>query len=135
MYVLLLVVIVASCFFVCCSGDAATDDGAFVETVVPPHAENKREGAEVDEGVSTQQLLSELAVTAERQTGLVAQLRTRYIGESSTIAQKDGEIARLRAQLAEAQAEVESVKAYADKVTDEKVSMLAETQHARSELQ
>lgn len=30
---------------------------------------------------------------------------------------------------------MESVKAYADKVTDEKVSMLAETQHSRSELQ
>ena len=29
---------------------------------------------------------------------------------------------------------MESVKAYADKVVDEKVSMLAETQHARSEL-
>jgi hypothetical protein len=102
--ILLLVVIFTNCFFVCCSDDAAKDDGASVETVVPPQDENKREGAEVDEGVSTQQLLSELGATAERQTGLVAQLRTRYIGESSTIAQKDGEIARLRAQLAEAQA-------------------------------
>ena len=37
-------------------------------------------------------------------------------------------------QLAEAQAEVESVKAYADKVTDEKVSMLTELQHVRGEL-
>jgi hypothetical protein len=131
---LLLVVICTNCFFIYCSDDAAKDDGAFVETVVPPQDENKVEGAKVDEGVSTQQLLLELAATAERQTELVARLKTRYVGESSTLAQKDEEITVLRAQLAEAQAEVESVKAHADKVTDEKVSMLTELQHARGEL-
>ena len=121
-------------FLIRCSDHAAKDDAAFVESVVPPQNENVEEGVKVAEDVSAQQLLVELAAAAERQTELVAQLRTRYVGESSTIAQKDEEIARLRAQLAEAQAEVESVKAHADKVTDEKVNMLTELQHARGEL-
>ena len=127
---LLLVVIVVDFLLLCvCSEHAEKDKAAFVESVVPP--QNVEERAEV---VNTQQLLAELAAAAERQTELVAQLKTQYAGESSARAQKDGEISLLRAQLAEAQAEVESVKAHADKVTDEKVSMLAELQHARGEL-
>ena len=40
----------------------------------------------------------------------------------------------LRAQFANAQAEVESVKAHAEKVTDEKLSLMAELKHERGEL-
>lgn len=58
-----------------------------MEGVVPP--QNESAGAKVAEGVSAQELLVELAATAERQTELVAQLRMRYVGESSAIAQKD----------------------------------------------
>jgi chromosome segregation ATPase len=76
----------------------------------------------------------ELAATAERQAELVAQLKTRYVGESSTLAQKDKEIAFLRAQLAEAQAEVGSFKTHADKVTNEKLTAMAELQQARGDL-
>ena len=82
---LLLVVIVANLLCVC-SDHAEKDDAAFVEGVVPPQNESVEEGAKVAEGVSAQELLVELAATAERQTELVAQLRTWYIGESSTIA-------------------------------------------------
>lgn len=105
-----------------------------MESVVPPQNENVEDGVKVAEDVSAQQLLVELAAAAERQTELVAQLKTRYVGEGSTIARKDEEIALLRAQLAEAQAEAESAKAHADKVTDEKLAMMCELQHARGEL-
>ena len=40
----------------------------------------------------------------------------------------------LRAQLADARAEVDSVKAHAEKVTDEKLTVMADLQHARGEL-
>ena len=59
-FFLLLVVICTNCFFIYCSDDAAKDDGGFVETVAHPQDENKGEGAKVDEGVSSQQLLLEL---------------------------------------------------------------------------
>lgn len=121
-------------FLIYCSDYAAKDDGAFVETVIPPQNENKEEGVKVGKVVSAQQLLVELAATAERQTELVAQLKTRYVGESSTLAQKDEEISLLRAQLAEAQAEVVSFKAHADKVTTEKLTAMAELQQARGDL-
>ena len=100
--------------------------------MVPP--ESAEEGAKVAEGVSAQELLVELAAVAEHQTELVAQLRTQYVGESSAVAEKDGEIARLRAQLAEARAEVESTKAHADKIAQDKVSMLADLRHAKAKL-
>ena len=90
-----------------------------------------KKGAKVAEGASAQELLMELAATAERQTELVAQLRAQHVGESSVIAEKDAEIARLRAQLGEALAEAESAKAYAEKIAQDKVSMLADLRHAK----
>lgn len=123
-----------TCFLIHCSDHAAKDDAAFVESVVPPQNENVEEGVKVAADVSAQQLFVELAAAVERQTELVAQLKTRYVGESITIAQKDEEISLLRAQLAEAQAETEFAKAHADKVTDEKLAMMCELQHAWGEL-
>ena len=105
-----------------------------MEGVVPPQNESVEKGAKVAEGVSAQELLVELAATAERETELVAQLRAQYVGESSAVAEKDEEIARLRAQLAEAQAEAESAKAHADKIAQDKVSMLADLKHAKAKL-
>ena len=134
MYITCRNIFLTVCFFVYCSDDATKDDGAFVETVAPPQNENKEEEAKVDEGVSAQQLMDELAATAARQTELVAQLKTRYVGESSTLAQKDEEIAVLRAQLAEAQAEVGSFRVYTDKVTNEKLTAMAELEQARGQL-
>ena len=61
----------------------------------------------------TNQLIEELSLAVAQQPALVAQLQTRYAGESSSAAQKDGEIALLKQQLAEAQAEVVSTSACA----------------------
>ena len=61
-------------------------------------------------------------------------MRTQYVEESSAVAEKDEEIARLCAQLAEAQAEAESAKAHADKIAQDKVSMLADLKHAKAKL-
>ena len=82
---MLLVVIYAG-LLIHCSDHAAKDDAAFVESAALPQNENVAEGMKVAEDVSAQQLLVELAAAAERQTELVAQLKTRYVGESSTIA-------------------------------------------------
>lgn len=79
--------------------------------MVPP--ENAEEGAKVADVAPTPQLLAELVVVSGRQTELIAQLRAQYVGEGSAIAEEN---ARLRAQLAEAQAEAESAKAYAKKI-------------------
>ena len=132
---LVLVVIVANLrLWYVCSGPVEKEDAASVEGVVPPQNESVEKGAKVAEGVSAQELLVELAATAECQTELVTQLKTQYVGESSTLAQKDGEISLLRAQLAGAQEEAESAKAHADKLAKDKVSMLADLQHAKGEL-
>ena len=70
------------------------------------------------EEMSTERLLEELSDAANRQSSLVAQLKERRAGESSLSAQKDEEIASLKAQLAEAQARVEAAnvdaKGFAD---------------------
>ena len=69
------------------------------------------------------------------QVALVAQLQARYAGESSSAAQKDGEIALLKQQLAEAQAEVASTNAHARKLADEKMSLLVELSKERAEFE
>ena len=99
-------------------GDAASAEG-----VVPSQGESAEKGAKVAKGTSTQELLMELAAAAERQTEVVAQLRAQHVGKSSAIAEEN---ARLRAQLAKAHAEAESAKAYAKKVAQDKVSILAD---------
>ena len=105
-----------------------------MEGVAPSQDESAERGAKVAEGASAQELLMELAATAERQTELVAQLRAQHVGESSIIAEKDGEIARLRAQLGGPLAEAESAKAHAEKIAQDKVSMLADLRYAKAKL-
>jgi hypothetical protein len=80
-------------------------------------------------------LMEELATAAERQTELVTQLKARYVGEGSSLAQKDEEIALLNAQLADALAEVESTIVYARKLADEKLSLLVEVSQERGDMQ
>ena len=120
--------------FMSCRDDAAKNDGVFVDVVSSPQNENKEGKAKVDEGGEAQPLIDELAATAARQAELVAQLREKYVGESSTLAQKDEELAKLRAQLADAQVELESSRVYTEKITHEKLSALAEVEKARGEL-
>ena len=86
------------------------------------------------EGTSAQELLKELAATAERQAELVAQLRAQHVGESSLVVEKDAEIERLRAQLGETLAEAESAKAREEKIAQDKVSILADLQYAKGKL-
>lgn len=117
-----------------CSDHAAEGNAAFVESVIPPRDANVEETVKVAGELSAQQLMEELAAAAECQTELVAHLKRQYVGESSSLVQKNEEIALLRAQLANARVEVGSIKAHAEKVTDEKLTVMAELQHARSEL-
>lgn len=101
-FLLLLVVICYDLLFMLCSDHAADGDAAFVESVIPPQGANVDETVKVTGELSAQQLIEELAAAAGRQAELVAQLKTQYVGESSSQVQKDEEIALLRAQLADA---------------------------------
>lgn len=58
------------------------------------------EPLEVNEEMSAQHLMEELGAAAERQGELVTQLKARYVGEGSSLAQKDEVFDLLRAQLA-----------------------------------
>lgn len=85
-----------------------------------------------DEEMSAEALIEELGMAAARQATLVAQLKAQYASEGSSGAQKDEEIMLLRAQLASAQAEVESTNAYAGKLADERMSLFAQVNHERA---
>ena len=102
--------------------------------MVLPHAEGAERGSKAAEGASAQGLLMELAATAEHQAELVAQLRAQCARESSAIAERDAEIARLRAQLSGALAEAESARARAEKIAQDKVSMLADLRYVKAKL-
>ena len=47
------------------------------------------EPLKVAEEMSLQQLMEELGAAAERQAELVTQLKARYVGEGSSLSQKD----------------------------------------------
>lgn len=118
-----------------CSDSATGGDAAFVEGLVPPQAAHVHveELVRVNEEMYAQRLMEELGAAAERQAELVTQLKARYVGEGSSLAQKDEEIAMLRAQLADARADVESTSAYARRLADEKLSLMAELKRERGE--
>ena len=79
--------------------------------------------------------MEELSVVAARQAELVARLKAQAVVEGYGLRQKDEQIALLKAQLAGAQAEVLASAEYARKVTDEKLTALAELQRERGEAQ
>ena len=81
------------------------------------------------------QLIKELSLVATHQAALVAQLQARYASERSSAAQKDGEVARLKQLLAEAQDEVASTSTYARNLTDEKMSLLFKVGKERAEFE
>ena len=109
-----------------CSVEAAGGDVAHAGGSPPkaslPHLD---EPSKAFEDVPTDQLIEELGLSAAYQATLVAQLKAKYAGEGSSSAQKDEEIALLKAQLASAHAEVESTNQYAQKLAEEKMSLLA----------
>ena len=119
------------------SDKTAGGDAAFTEGSVPPQAthEHVEEPLKVTEEMSAQQLMEELGVAAERQAELVTQLKAaRYVGEGSSLAQKDEEIALLRAQLADARADAGSSSVYARRLADEKLSLMAELKLERGKM-
>ena len=91
---------------------------AFADNVTPPGRKQMLDEMPAD------QLMDELNIVTAHQATLVAQLKGRYNGECSQSRQKDEEIALLKAQLADARIEVESVKSYAHKLAEEKMSLL-----------
>ena len=85
--------------------------------------------------MSAHELVEELAVVAARQAELVTQLKAQAVVEGGNLAQKDEQIALLKAQLAEAQAEVLAADERAKKATEEKLTVMAELQRERGESQ
>lgn len=85
--------------------------------------------------MSAHELVEDLAVVAARQAELVTQLKARADVEGGNLAQKDEQIALLKAQLAEAQAEVLAADERAKKVTEEKLAVMAELQRECGESQ
>lgn len=84
------------------------------------------------EVLSTEELIKELSVAAAHQASLVAQLGTRCAGEGSASAQKDEEIARLRAQLADARVDIESTNVHARRLADETLALMVEVKRERA---
>ena len=107
----------------------------FDERVVSPRAARVEEPLKAAREMSAQELVKELAVVAARQAELVTQLKAQSVVEGGSLAQKDEQIALLKAQLAGAQAEVLAATEHSKKVTDEKLIAMSELQHARGELQ
>ncbi|GKE91083.1 hypothetical protein Tco_1572178, partial [Tanacetum coccineum] len=71
-------------------------------------------------------------VTAQ-QAALVAQLRARFSNERSQIIQRDEEILLLKTQLADAQAEAESSRSYAQNLAEEKMALLVKVEQERAD--
>ena len=116
-----------------CSDKAAGGDAAFVEES-PPKVSHPQveESSKADEELSVEGLMEELGLAAARQAALVDQLKARYAGEGSSSAQKDEEIALLRAQLVSTQAEVVSTTAYSRRLADERLALMAEVKRERA---
>ena len=117
-----------------CSDHAAEGGAVFADRAASPQAAHVEEPVKAAAQMSAQELVEELTVVAARQAELVTQLKAQSVVEGGTLAQKDEQIALLRAQLAGVQAEVLAATEHAKKATDEKVTALSELQHARGEL-
>ncbi|GJR25153.1 hypothetical protein Tco_0973680 [Tanacetum coccineum] len=74
---------------------------------------DRETGPKAFEGMPVDQLMEEFDMVTAQQAALVAQLRARFSSERSQSVQKDEEILLLKTQLADAQAEAESSRSYA----------------------
>jgi predicted nucleic acid-binding Zn-ribbon protein len=106
----------------------------FADRATSPQAAHVEEPLKAAAQMSTHALVEELAVVAARQAELVTQLKARAVVEEGTLAQKDEEIALLKAQLADARKEVESTSAYAGKLADKRLSLLVDLNQERNEM-
>ncbi|GJS35665.1 hypothetical protein Tco_0534047 [Tanacetum coccineum] len=86
-------------------------------------------GPKAFEGMPVDQLMEEFDMVTAQQAALVTQLRARFSGERSQSVQKDEEILLLKTQLADARAEAESSRAYAQNLAEEKMALLVKNNH------
>ncbi|GKE93136.1 hypothetical protein Tco_1574231, partial [Tanacetum coccineum] len=89
-------------------------------------------GPKAFEGMPVDQLMDEFDMVTAQQAALVEQLRARFSSEHSQSVQKDEEIMMLKAQLADAQAEAESSRSYAQKLAEEKMALLVKVEKERA---
>jgi hypothetical protein len=71
-------------------------------------------------------IVEEVRRAADYQAALAVRLKASYSGESSRAIQKDKEIALLRAELADARADLEASAASNRRLRDEKLSLWAD---------
>ncbi|GJS83602.1 hypothetical protein Tco_0750143 [Tanacetum coccineum] len=81
----------------------------------------------------THALMEEFDMVTAQQAALVAQLRARFSNERSQSVQKDEEIMLLKTQLADAQAEAESSRSYAQNLAEEKMALLVKVEQERAD--
>lgn len=108
--------------------DMTAGGGAASAEVVKPQV--VREHGEPSVG----QIIDVLNAASERQAELSAQLKARYADEGRASAQKDVEIADLKAQLAEARREVNFSNEAAKKHAEEKIAVLAALKNKHEEV-
>ncbi|GJZ61341.1 hypothetical protein Tco_0617478 [Tanacetum coccineum] len=123
--------------------EATSDSSAPVTHVVqsPPQTSplttddisrrDRETGPKAFEGMPVDQLMEEFDMVTAQQAALVAQLRARFSSERSQSVQKDEEILLLKTQLADAQAEAESSRSYAQKLAEEKMALLVKVEQER----
>ncbi|GJT30261.1 hypothetical protein Tco_0910536 [Tanacetum coccineum] len=90
-------------------------------------------GPKAFEGMPVDQLIEEFDMVTAQQAALVAQLRARLSSERGQSVQKDEEILLLKTQLADAQAEAESSRSYAQKLAEEKMALLVKVEQERAD--
>ncbi|GJR64291.1 hypothetical protein Tco_0010356 [Tanacetum coccineum] len=90
---------------------------------------DRETGPKAFEGMPVDQLMEKFDMVTAQQAALVAQLRARFSRERSQTVQKDEEILLLKTQLADAQAEAESSRSYAQKLAEEKMALLVKNNH------
>lgn len=112
------------------ASDAAARAGKSSPKTSPLHIDGLAQKAFED--APTNHLIEELSLAAAHQAALVAQLKAKYASEGSSNAQKDEEIALLKAQLVDVRAEVESTNAYAKRLVEEKMLLHAQVSQERS---
>ncbi|GJX44386.1 hypothetical protein Tco_0261062 [Tanacetum coccineum] len=93
---------------------------------------DRETGPKAFEGMPVDQLMEEFDMVTAQQAALVAQLRARFSSERSQSVQKDEEILLLKTQLADAQAEAESSRSYAQKLAEEKMALLVKVEQERA---
>ncbi|GJT53873.1 hypothetical protein Tco_0988927 [Tanacetum coccineum] len=93
---------------------------------------DRETGPKAFEGMPVDQLMKKFDMVTAQQAALVAQLRARFSSECSQSVQKDEEILLLKTQLADAQAEAESSRSYAQNLAEEKMALLVKVEQERA---